>query len=176
MEILREFLRENKNANTIKTEHIKYDENGMAVGKVFFNLNKNESLGSQKLFAISGLVIESLATGNVLVVDELDARLHPSLTLGIIRLFNSIENNPKNAQLIFATHNTNILTNKNFRRDQVILAEKDKFGSTAIRSLNSLTEKKVRVDESFERNYLSGNYGAVPEIESNFRLFDTFLN
>jgi len=42
--------------------------------------------------------------------------------------------------------------------------------------LNSLTDKKVRVDESFERNYLSGNYGAVPEIESSFRLFDTFLN
>lgn len=173
-DIVREILGEGKNTNIIKTEHIKYDENGLPIGSVFFNLNKNESLGSQKLFAISGLIIESLATGKLLIIDELDARLHPSLTLSVVKLFNSSENNPKNAQLIFATHNTHILSNKYFRRDQVLLAAKDKFGSTSINSLNNLPDKKVRIDESYEKNYLAGDYGAIPELNSTFKLFDDF--
>lgn len=176
-DFLQQFFKEAKQNNIfIRTEHIKYDENGIPTGTILLDLNKNESLGSQKLFAIAGLIIQSLATGRVLIIDELDARLHPYLTLGIIKLFNSTKNNPRNAQLIFATHNTNILTNKNFRRDQIFLAEKDKFGATSLKTLNSLVEKKVRIDESFDRNYLSGNYGSVPNVDPDFKLFDNLAN
>lgn len=176
-DILKEFFKHTKQSNVfIKTEHIKYDENGIPTGIVLLDLNKNESLGSQKLFAIAGLIIQSLATGRLLIIDELDARLHPYLTLGIIKLFNSTKNNPRNAQLIFATHNTNVLTNKNFRRDQIILAEKDKFGATSLKTLSSLVDKKVRIDESFDKNYLSGNYGSVPDVDPDFKLFEDYLN
>lgn len=177
LDFLKELLKENKQSTTIiKTEHIKYDENGMPDGIVLLNLNKNESLGSQKLFALAGLIIESLVTGRVIIIDELDARLHPLLTLGIIKLFNSKNNNPRNAQLIFATHGTTVLTNKNFRRDQIYLAEKDKFGATSLKTLKTLDEKKVRIDESFDRNYLSGNYGSVPDLKEDFKLFENYLN
>lgn len=177
LDFLKEFLKEAKQSNNIiKTQHVKYDENGVPVGTVFLQLNKNESLGSQKLFALAGLIIESLVTGRLIIIDELDARLHPYLTLGIIKLFNSKINNPRNAQLIFATHGTTVLTNKNFRRDQIYLAEKDTFGATSLKTLKSLDDKKVRIDESFDKNYLSGNYGSVPDINPNFSLFDPFLN
>ncbi len=167
------FLLENKGDTLIKTIHYQYDENGNEVGKIFFNLNKNESLGTQKYFAISGLIIETLATGNVLIIDEFDARLHPNLSSFIVNLFNSKLNNPRNAQLIFVTHNTNLLSKKRLRRDQILLAEKDrKLGFT---SISSLMDKKVRTDEAYEKNYLEGEYGGVPYIQEDINLFDNYI-
>jgi len=166
-------LGEMRGERLIKTQHTKYDENGTEVGKVYFNLNKNESLGTQKYFAISGIIVEALATGKVVVIDEFDARLHPILSNSIIKLFNSKLNNPRNAQLIFVTHNTSLLNKKTMRRDQVFLAEKERqYGFTKI---IPLMEKKVRVDEAIEKNYLDGYYGAVPTIQKQFNLFDNYI-
>jgi AAA15 family ATPase/GTPase len=100
----------------------------------------------------------------VLIIDEMEARLHPLLTQGLIRLFNSLETNPKHAQLIFITHDTNLLSNKFFRRDQIWFVEKDTFNASHLYSLAELKvdNSKVRNDASFEEDYLQGRYGAIP--------------
>jgi len=107
-----------------------------------------------------GPLIDTLDSGKILVVDELDARMHPLLSRAIVSLFNSAKNN-KMAQLIFATHDTNLLNRHFFRRDQVWFTEKDAFGAT---SLYSLSEIKVRKDATFGKDYILGKYGAVPFI------------
>jgi len=86
------------------------------------------------------------------------------LTQQIVRLFNSRKFNPKNAQLIFATHDTNLLSACTFRRDQIWFAEKDHFGATQVYSLAEyiLPKGKVRKDASFEKDYMHGKYGAIP--------------
>ena len=150
---------ERADIHEVITLHKKYDLNQQFAGYEFFQMNKNESQGTLKLFSLLGPVMESLLQGKVLVIDELDSRLHPLITNFIINLFNSPEHNPHNAQLIFNTHDTNLLSNKVFRRDQIWFTEKDKFGES---HLYSLVEYKVRSDASYEKDYLLGKYGAIP--------------
>lgn len=156
----------------ILTLHKKYDLNQQFAGYESFQMNKNESQGTQKLFSLLGPVLESLLQGKVLVIDELDSRLHPLITNFIISLFNSTEHNPHNAQLIFNTHDTNLLSNKVFRRDQIWFTEKDKFGES---HLYSLVEYKIKVrnDASYEKDYLLGKYGAIPFL-GEFRFGDSY--
>jgi AAA15 family ATPase/GTPase len=90
---------------------------GIMLAMYFLNLEKHESLGTQKYFEMSGFIIESLLSGSPLIIDEFDARLQPLLCLAIIRLFNSKTNNPKNAQLIFISNNTSFLSKSIFLRD-----------------------------------------------------------
>ena len=145
---------------SINTKHIKYDNNGNIIGEVVFELDKEESKGTRKFFAISAPIIDTLQHGKVLIIDELDASLHPILTQHLIQLFHDKEINKKNAQLIFATHDTNLLKPYIFRRDQIWLTEKDKYGSTDLYSLAQF--KGVRAKEDFERQYIQGKYGAIP--------------
>jgi len=119
-----------------------------------------ESEGTKRLFAYAGPIMESLISGSALVIDEFDARLHPSLTRKIIELFNSTEYNPKNAQLIFVTHDITLLDSTLLRRDQIYFTEKGSAGETSIYSL--LNIGGVRNDASFEKDYIRGKYGAVP--------------
>ncbi len=109
---------------------------------------------------MSGAIIEALDNGETLIIDELDNSFHTKMTEAIIRLFNS-EKNTNNAQLIFASHDTNILTQKLFRRDQIWFTEKDLYGST---HLYSLIDFGTRKDTSLEKNYLEGKYGSIPAI------------
>ena len=109
---------------------------------------------------MSAPILNTLKEGKILIIDELDASLHPMLTKSLIELFHDEEINTKNAQLIFATHDTNLLTPSIFRRDQVWLTEKDKYGATDIYSLAQF--KDVRAKENFEKNYIQGKYGAIP--------------
>ncbi|MCA9942892.1 MAG: ATP-binding protein, partial [Anaerolineales bacterium] len=111
------------------------------------------------LFSMSGPLLDTLQKGRVLVVDELDARLHPLMTREIISLFNHKATNPNGAQLIFNTQDTNLLDNRLFRRDQIWFVEKDQKGAS---HLYSLAEFKVRNDKDYERGYIQGRYGAVP--------------
>ena len=101
-----------------------------------------------------------------IVVDEFDAKLHPLLTQKIISTFNSPDTNPNNAQLIFATHDTNLLSNKIFRRDQIWFAEKNREDeSTDIYPLSEIKEQngeKIRRDRLYEKDYINGKYGAIP--------------
>jgi len=142
----------------IKTVHKKWDADGRPSETATFDLG-DESNGTQKLFFLSGPILDTLANGRVLVIDEMEARLHPLMTRAILELFNSPETNPKRAQLIFTTHDTNLLSNKLFRRDQIWFVEKDRQGRS---HLYSLAEIKVRNDASFENDYMAGRYGAIP--------------
>lgn len=150
----------------IRTIHKKYDAKNKVAGNVEFDMRSQESSGTNKLFNISGPVFDVLNDGGVLIIDELDASLHPLLTLAITRLFNSAEFNQKNAQLIFATHDTNLLNYGNYRRDQIYFVEKNKYGASEMYSLVEYKEegKTIRKDRSFEKDYIEGRYGAIPFI------------
>lgn len=145
----------------IKTTHRSFNKQGEPTSLELFDIDTNESEGTRKLFFLAGPLMDTLKHGRVLFIDEFDARLHPLITHEIILLFNSNKTNPRNAQLIFATHDTNLLSNKLFRRDQIWFTEKDKFGATHI---YSLVEYKPRNDASFEKDYIKGKYGAIPFI------------
>ncbi len=152
----------------INTVHNKYDENGKKVGLKDFDLREQESSGTNKIFDISGPIFDTLIGGGVLVIDELDAKLHPLMTAAITNLFNSPEYNSNNAQLIFATHDTNLLSYGRFRRDQIYFLEKDRFEASDLYSLIEYKEEgsstKIRKDRSFEKDYINGRYGAIPFI------------
>ena len=155
------------NYKTIKTSHQKYDSKGRPIAYEVFDLHLHESEGTKKLVALAGSLVDVLKHGKVFIIDELDRSLHPLITCAIIQLFNSNETNPQNAQLIFATHDTNLLSNKIFRRDQIWFTEKDRYGAT---HLYSLVEYRIRNDASFESDYILGKYGAIPFIGDLRRL------
>ena len=149
------------------TTHNVYSEEGRIVGERNFHKNKMESEGSKKVIEMSGPIFDTLKDGKTLIVDELDAKLHPILTRNIVLLFMDPQRNPKGAQLIFATHDTNLLDLDVIRRDQIWFAEKDKVESTDIYSLVEFKDvdgKKVRNDRDIKRDYIRGRYGAIPFI------------
>lgn len=148
------------------TLHKKYDSENNVIGSVEFDMDMQESAGTNKVFNISGPIFDTLEDGGVLIIDELDSSLHPLLTLAISKLFNSQEHNPKNAQLIFTTHDTNLLCYGIYRRDQIYFVEKDQYGASDLYSLVEYREegRTVRKDRSFESDYIQGRYGAVPFI------------
>ncbi len=151
----------------IKTRHKKFDKKNKEIGEVEFDMRSQESAGTNKVFNISGPIFDVLQDGGVLVIDELDSSLHPLMTLAITRLFNSVKENAKNAQLIFTTHDTNLFSYGKYRRDQIYLIEKDKYGVSDLYSLVEYREEggsKVRKDRSFESDYIQGRYGAIPYI------------
>lgn len=150
----------------VKTAHRRYDAKGRAEDTVVFDLQEHESTGTQRLFALAHPLIHALREGRVLVIDELDARIHPNLVIELVRLFNSSETNPRHAQLIFTTHNTNLLSARLFRRDQIWFVEKSRQGASELYSLVEyrIDRKVVRNDASFEKDYIAGRYGAIPFI------------
>ncbi|WP_046757855.1 AAA family ATPase [Kordia jejudonensis] len=172
-EIRKMILESDEENVVVSTKHVVYDENNEEVDNIYFNLFANESLGTCKYVALSGPIIDTLLHGKTLIVDEFDAQLHPHLSKAIIELFNSEKNNPHGAQLIFASHNSSLINPKRklFRRDQIMIAEKDSYGVT---NLESLYDKKIRKDASFEKDYLEGKYEGIPDIkiDDDFRLFE----
>lgn len=156
------------------TTHVQFSPSGEKVGKMVFNLDVQESSGTRKVFDLLGPFFDTLMTGRLLVVDELDAKLHPLLTNALVGLFNAEETNPHNAQLIFATHDTNLLSYGSFRRDQIYFTEKDREGATVLYSLIEYKEEDggtVRKDRSFEKDYVQGRYGAIPYLGDFSKLF-----
>jgi len=145
----------------VRTVHQRFDSDNRAVGKVEFDLETEESAGTQQLFALAGPFLHTLREGSVLVVDELDARLHPLLTRQLVGLFNSSANR-KNAQLVFATHDQGLLDQRRIRRDQIWFVEKDAMGASTLFCLDEI--KGVRKDANFEKEYLLGQFGGVPHI------------
>ncbi len=152
---------------TLKTIHNKFDKKGNIVDFVILDKERNESEGTNKIIDLSGPIFDTLKLGKALIIDELDAKLHPLITMRIVELFNNPESNPNNAQLIFATHDTNLLGEELFRRDQIWFTEKDQLEQTDLYSLydfNLPDGSKVRNDSNIERNYIRGRYGAIPFI------------
>lgn len=130
---------------------------------------ETESLGTQALVALAGPLLQALRNGYLLMVDELDASLHPRLVAELVKLFQSPVSNPKQAQLVFSTHDTSLLGSlvgeaPILDRDQVWFVEKDQSGAT---SLYPLTDFSPRRLENLERGYLQGRYGAVPFLQEN---------
>jgi uncharacterized protein len=150
----------------LKTLHSKRNAEGVVVSYEELNMLKHESAGTQRLFALAYPLLRALRDGGVLVIDELDARIHPNLVIELVRLFQDAATNPHHAQLIFTTHNTSLLRAKLFRRDQVWFVEKSRQGASDLYSLVEyrVDGKIVRNDASFEKDYVAGRYGAVPFI------------
>jgi energy-coupling factor transporter ATP-binding protein EcfA2 len=122
-----------------------------------------ESLGTQTLFALAGTLLSAIADGDTMLVDELDASMHPQLTAEIVTIFQNPATNPRQAQLIFTTHDTSLLGallgDRELGREQVWFTEKRNDGSTVIYPLTDFSPRKA---ENLERGYLQGRYGAAP--------------
>lgn len=147
----------------IKTTHQKLDAQNERAGDVEFDLEENESSGTQKFIALSGPIMHTLEEGSILLVDEFEARLHPRLTQAIVDLFQSPANK-RNAQLIFATHDVTLMDPERFRRDQVWFCEKDQTGATELFTLADMNSSLVRPTSKFSRQYMLGLFGAVPQL------------
>lgn len=124
---------------------------------------QEESDGTQKFFSLSGLWLDALKNGDVLVVDELHNSLHPKLVKHLVGLFHNEKTNPNNAQLIFTTHDTSILNQDVFTRDQIWFCEKDESQATVLYPLTDFSPRKGR--ENLEQRYMSGRYGGIPFIK-----------
>lgn len=149
---------EDKKRKRIISTKKKYNENLEFQEDETFSFRRMESEGTLKLFELSPIVFEALRENRPLIIDEFDARFHPLLTKKIIELFNSKQNS--NAQLIFITHDTNLLSADILRRDQIEFIEKDKYGASHLYSLVQF--KGIRNTASFEKDYINGKYGAIP--------------
>lgn len=156
-----------KKSIELDSVHNIYSDKGKVVSSVNFSFEERESSGTNKLFDLSGPIFDTLYTGATLVIDELDAKMHTLISQYIIELFNNPETNPKNAQLIFTTHDTHLLSQKILRRDQIWFTEKDSQEQTDLYSLMDIVlpdGTKPRNDANYERNYIAGRYGAIPYI------------
>ena len=128
-----------------------------------------ESAGTLKMFALYPELQDVLEKGSVFFIDELNARLHPLLVRNFLLTFLNPEINTNHAQLIFTTHDTWQLSNQLLRRDEVWFTEKDGQGISKLYSLADFVDEsgaRIRKDESYEKNYLIGKYGAIPTLKS----------
>jgi AAA15 family ATPase/GTPase len=151
----------------IQTMHPLF-ENGTEIGKEILELEK-ESFGTKKFLSIGSLILDTLNEGGVIIIDELDKGLHPLLTKLLINLFHNKNNNPKHAQLIFATHDSALLDSNILRRDQICFVDKEYEGGTILYKLSDI--KGVRKNIPLDKWYLSGRFRAIPvtsEIYLNF--------
>ena len=149
-----------KQLNLSYALHDVYNSNNEVVGKKPFEFNL-ESSGTIRFISIIEESILMLEQGGVFFVDELSSRLHPVITKFIIDLFQSEVNN-KNSQLIFTTHDISQMNKEQFRRDEIVLVDKNKQGVSKIYALSNLD---VRSDASFDKDYFKGKYGALPIIK-----------
>ena len=158
-----------KKAPSFLTERAVLDDKGLKVTTHSAPLEEWESEGTKEFIRRAPFLLQTLSEGGTLVIDEFDSRLHPNLTKKIVQIFNSSRTNTKGAQLIFATHDTNLLRDS-LRRDQICFVDKDKFKSSFIHTLVEF--KGVRNDASFEKAYLNGEYGAVPFLNRFEQIFE----
>jgi AAA15 family ATPase/GTPase len=137
------------------------------------NLKNNESSGTQKMFDLAGLLLRvfSNSTQCFILLDEIDSHFHPSLLISLVNLFNNPDVNKSNSQLLFTSHDTNLMSPNIMRRDQFYFTEKTNNNSTRLFSLGDL--KGIRNDADFAKQYLAGYYGALPHLEN---YYSTSLN
>lgn len=170
-----------KQSYTVFAKHRLYGNDARPTEKTHsWKWEERESSGAKKAFQLSGPVLWALANGGVLIIDEIEAKLHPIMTLNTIDAFLDKESNLFGAQLIFATHDTNLLTYSKLRRDQICFAEKNKWESTELYSLSDFVyfgekrgefkSEKERPDTDKEKRYFEGRYGAIPAL-GNFQKF-----
>ena len=131
-----------------------------------FELNlSEESSGTKKLFGLLPFIANSLVSGTTLVIDELDAKIHPVLLRRIIMMFNDMKINQHGAQLIFTSHDLSTMNSEVFRRDEIWFVAKGNRQNSKLYSLVEFKNEKgasVRKDAKFDKQYLEGKYGADP--------------
>jgi AAA15 family ATPase/GTPase len=151
--------------------HIVYDTKEQAIGIEDIKFSE-ESTGTNVLFALGGFFLQKIENGGIVVIDELDASLHPSLSRFLINLFNNKISNPNKAQLIFTSHEPHILDKNEMRADQIWFVDKNEFGETELYSAQDFDE--IREDIPFDKWYLAGKFGAIPTINETelLKLFD----
>ena len=140
-------------------------DKGTSTARISMN---EESSGTKKMFSLYQTLLDVLEKGGVFFADELDIKLHPLLMRNILLTFTDKEKNSNNAQLIFTTHNTIYMDMDLLRRDEIWFVEKDN-GVSKLYSLDDLTNEKgekVRKDSNYEKHYLLGNYGAIPNLKN----------
>ena len=133
-----------------------YDEEGLMLDL------SEESRGIQKLFEIGGPLLDILLNGEVLIFDELETSLHPLLARKIIELFTSKKYNRKGAQLLFSTHDTNLLDLDFLRRDQIWITEKGRETNYSTKLVCLSQIKGIRKDENIQKGFLQGKYTKIP--------------
>lgn len=143
----------------LSSQHGMYSD-GQRIGITHLDFEMEESEGTKKFFYMIGPILDCLQDGRIVLIDEIDAKMHPLLTRHLVNFFNSNETNPKNAQLIFCTHDTSLLRHGKFRRDQIWFTEKNQCEATDLYSLAEF--KGVRKDTSLDKDYIQGRYGAIP--------------
>lgn len=157
-----------RKAIRISTIHEVEDENGNT-SEYELDLSE-ESLGTHNLFMLSPILKRAFEKGKIIVIDEIDKSIHPLLVEFIIKLFHNKQINKNNAQLIFNTHNTNLLSLELFRRDQIWFVEKNiKKGATELYPLDDFS---VRKTENIQKGYLNGRYGAIPFVANGDSLWE----
>ena len=140
-------------------------DKGTSTARISMN---EESSGTKKMFSLYQTLLDVLEKGGVFFADELDIKLHPLLMRNILLTFTDKEKNSNNAQLIFTTHNTIYMDMDLLRRDEIWFVEKDN-GVSNLYSLDDITNEKgekVRKDSNYEKHYLLGNYGAIPNLKN----------
>ncbi len=140
-------------------------DKGTSTARISMN---EESSGTKKMFSLYQTLLDVLEKGGVFFADELDIKLHPLLMRNILLTFTDKEKNSKNAQLIFTTHNTIYMDMDLLRRDEIWFVEKDN-GVSKLYSLDDITNEKgekVIKDSNYEKHYLLGNYGAIPNLKN----------
>jgi AAA15 family ATPase/GTPase len=147
-----------KDRKFLLSHRTRYNKDLKKDGNATFSFLSQESEGTRKMFEISPFIYSSLKNGTTLIIDEFDSRFHPLLTKKIVELFNSNQNSK--SQLIFTTHDTNLLSSELLRRDQIDFVEKDKYGASHLYTLVEI--KGIRNNASFEKDYIQGKYGAIP--------------
>ena len=150
---------------TLKVEstHNRYNKQGEIIGNEIFRTKRNESEGTQKMTDLLGVIFLTLWGGNLLVIDELDAKLHPLLTRAIVQLFTNPKINPHGAQLVFTTHDTNQLHLDYVRRDEIWFTEKSPVEATELYSHIEFKDFDPSMD--ITEQYVNGRYGAIPRIK-----------
>lgn len=162
-----ELFKGNEKRTVVDSRHNLYTKTGKVCGTVEVPFEQYESDGTQKLFDLSGPMFNVLSKGSTLVIDELDAKMHPLISQYLISIFNSPTKNPNNAQLVFTTHDTHLLSSHLLRRDQIWFTEKDQAEQTDLYNMMDIVlpdGTKPRNDSNYEKNYIAGRYGAVPYI------------
>ena len=130
---------------------------------------EQQSKGSNILFSLGGLMLYMLKLGGVFIIDEIDTSLHPKLAKFLIQLYQNAISNPKNAQIIFTTHETAFLDKDLFRKDQIWFTEKNEYGETELFSTQDFD--KVREDTPFDKWYMAGKFGGIPDIQALEAIF-----
>lgn len=163
-----DFQLEKRSGNVEVTSLHGLYKDGEGIGKTDLPF-REESFGTRALFIIGCHILQALQSGSPFFIDEMDSGLHSYVTQLIVDIFRNERINKKNAQLIFTTHDVNLLDQNTIRKDQVWFTEKDEYGVSEIFTLSDFDD--VREDTLFAKWYLNNKFGGVPSLQSLEKLF-----